>query len=243
MKRILALLTALNPEAMQPYYEVGDTAYITMDRFYMDAALDYYALAEKGEPPSPDQDTISLLYYANQQITREDSPIQNVVVDLSINGGGAVPTAMYLLSWYLGEAQMSISYVATDAEMTTSYCADVNLDHQFDENDTLAGRNLNLYCLTSPSSFSCANLVPWAFKADGRVTLLGRVTGGGSCSVNFMTTAWGASYSLSGPMRISFVKNGAYYDVDKGAEPDYLIRDYRNFYNREALTEFIRGLY
>ena len=231
------------PEAAQPYYEVGDTAYVTMDRFYMDTSLDYYDLAEKGELPNPAQDSISLLYYANQQIIREDSPIRNVVIDLSINGGGAVPTAMYLLGWFLGEAQMSVSYVATSAEITTTYLADVNLDHQFDANDTLAGRNLNLYCLTSPSSFSCANLVPWAFKADGRVTLLGRVTGGGSCSVNYLTTAWGTSYSLSGPMRISFVKNGAYYDVDKGAEPDYLIRDYNNFYNREALTEFIKGLY
>ena len=129
---------------------------------------------------------------------------------------------------------------ATGAEATIAYRADVNLDHQYDEKDTIS--SLNLYCLTSPRSFSCGNLVPWAFKADGRVTLLGRVTGGGSCSVNYMTTAWGTSYQLSGPMRISFMKNGAYYDVDQGAEPDYFIRDYRNFYDRNALTEIISSL-
>ena len=236
-------LRTMSPEAQQPYYEVGDTAYVTMDLFSMNLALDYYEAAEKGELPDPSGDTISLLYYAHQQITREDSPIQNVVLDLSLNGGGQAPMAIWTLGWFLGDAQLSASHTATGAESTVSYRADVNLDHQFDENDTLSGRNLNLYCLISPRSFSCGNLVPWAFKADGGVTLIGRMTGGGSCSVNFLTTAWGTSYQLSGPIRMSFVKNGAYYDVDRGVEPDYIIRDYRHFYDREALTEFIKGLY
>lgn len=38
-------------------------------------------------------------------------------------------------------------------------------------------------------------------------------------------------------------KNGSFYDVDQGVEPDYFINDYANFYNREALTEFINGLF
>jgi C-terminal processing protease CtpA/Prc len=144
------------------------------------------------------------------------------------------------MGWFLGDAQLSLIHTPTGAETTIVYRADVNLDHQFDEADTISG--LNLFCLTSPVSFSCGNLVPWAFKADGRVTLLGRVTGGGSCSVLFTTTAWGTSYQLSGPNRISFLKNGAYYDVDRGVEPDYFIKDYRTFYDREALTEIINNI-
>ena len=87
------------------------------------------------------------------------------------------------------------------------------------------------------------NLVPWAFKEDGTVKLLGSVTGGGSCGMLPMTTAWGTSYVISGPDRISFLKNGAYYDVDRGAEPDYVISSYDRYYDREALAEFIRNLY
>ena len=74
------------------------------------------------------------------------------------------------------------------------------------------------------------------------MTLLGRVSGGGACSVDFMTTAWGTSYQLSSPNQLSFVKNGSYYDVDQGAEPDVFIRDFRNFYDRNALTELIGSL-
>ena len=240
--RMLLSLREEYPEAKEPYYEVGDTAFVTFDNFLIDPTFDYYGGAEKGELPDISKDTISLISYAHQQILREDSPIRNVVLDLSLNGGGLAPAAIWTLCWFLGEAQLSIYHTATGAEATSTYRADVNLDHLYDENDTLAGRDLNLYCLSSGRSFSCANLVPWAFKEDGRVTLLGRTTGGGSCSVNYVTTAWGTSLQISGPNRLSFVKNGAYYDVDQGVEPDVFIRDFRSFYDRNVLAELINGL-
>ena len=228
------------PEAKLPYYEVGNTAYVSFDNFVMNPSIDYYAAAEKGELPDPAADNFSLVYYAHQQITRENSPIENVVLDLSMNGGGMFPSAIWVLSWFLGEAHMSYSHTATGAETTFVYKADVNFDHQFDEKDTIS--DLNLFCLTSPKSFSCGNLVPWAFKADGRVRLMGRVSGGGSCMVGFMTTAWGTSFQMSSPNRLSFVKNGAYYDVDQGVEPDIFISNFHNFYDRKALTDIINGL-
>ena len=233
------------PDASLPYYEVGDTAYVTFDSFFYTAGdigeyADYYALSESGELPS---DTVGIVAQAHRQITRENSPIKNVVLDLSLNGGGNAATALYVLGWFLGEAQLSLTNTFTGAQTTSFFRADVNLDHQFNEEDTLANRGLNLFCLISPHSFSRGNLVPWAFKANGGVTLLGRVSGGGSCAVQFATTAWGTSYRISGMKRMSFMKNGAYYDVDQGVEPDYIIQNYDHFYDREALTEFIHGLY
>ena len=240
--QIISQCRSAHPEALPGYYEVGDTAFVTFDSFVIGTeegnVIDYYALAEKGELPD---DTVGLIIKAHQQITRENIPIRNVVLDLSCNTGGAAPAAIYTLSWFLGEAQVSIQHSFTGAESTTVYRAEVNLDRQFDDNDTVS--NLNLYCLISPQSFSCGNLVPWAFKADGRVTLLGRVSGGGSCVVQTMTTAWGTTFQISGSKRISFVKNGAYYDVDQGVEPDFIINSYDHFFDREALTEFIHGLY
>ena len=243
--QIAADAKAKYPEASLPYYEVGDTAYISFDSFAatdgdVSGYADYYALSESGELPD---DTVGIIAKAHRQITRENSPIKNVVLDLSNNGGGDAATALYTVAWFLGEAQISLTNTFTGAQTTSFFKADVNLDHQFDENDTLANRGLHFFCLISPSSFSCGNLVPWAFKADGGVTLLGRVSGGGSCAVQFMTTAWGTSYRISGMKKMSFLKNGAYYDVDQGVEPDYIINDYEHFYDRESLTEFIHGLY
>lgn len=50
------------------------------------------------------------------------------------------------------------------------------------------------------------------------------------------------NFRLPGPNRLSFVKKGSYYDLDQGAELDVFIRDYRNFFDRKALTEIVNGL-
>ena len=232
----IATARASHPEAALPYYEVGDTAYICFDS-YACSIIDYYSL------PELPNDTIGIIVEAHKQITREDSPIKNVVLDMSNNGGGALDAALFTLGWFLGDASYSYRNTFTGAQTTVVVRADVNLDHQFDENDTLAGRGLKLYCLTSPVSFSCGNLVPCVFKENGGVTLLGRGTGGGSCVIGGNTTAWGTSYKYSSCRRISFLKNGAYYDVDQGVEPDFVINDYNHFYDREALTEYIHNLF
>ncbi len=240
----LSALRSQFPGSSLPYYEVGDTAYVCFDSFSATSddkgTVDYYKLAEEGNMPI---DTIGIIYEAHRQITRENSPIRNVVLDLSNNGGGVASTAFYVLGWFLGEANYSYRNTFSGAQTTHYFRADVNLDYEFDENDTLAGRDLNLYCLISPVSFSCGNLVPWVFKTDGSVTLLGKPSGGGSCVVGYNTTAWGASYQYSSNQQLSFTKNGSYYNVDQGVEPDFFINDYRHFYDREALTQFIHGLY
>ena len=99
-----------------------------------------------------------MLVQAHRQITRENSPIENVVLDLSTNGGGDAPAAIYTIAWFLGNGRVSTYNTFTGAETTAIYQADVNLDHQFDEKDNLS--HLHLFCLTSPYSFSCGNLVP-----------------------------------------------------------------------------------
>ena len=75
------------------------------------------------------------------------------------------------------------------------------------------------------------------------VTILGKTSGGGTCSVLPMTTATGTVFQLSGHYQMSFVKNGSFYDIDKGAEPDYYISTPDHFYDRELLTKYINGLY
>ena len=141
-------IRSLYPDATRAYYEEGDTAYVTFDEFYLSydsetgELHDYYALSEADALPD---DTIGLIIYAHKQITREDSPVKNVVLDLSCNGGGAATAAVFVLCWFLGDAHTSIHNTFTGAQSTTVFQADVNLDRKFDENDTLSWRDLNLY--------------------------------------------------------------------------------------------------
>ncbi len=226
------------------YEEVGNTAYITFDNFEMTKynGAEYYEDLEIDEDPASEElDTVSLILYAHEQITRKDSPIENVVIDLSLNGGGAIDAAAFVCAWYLGEASFSIRSSMTGAVSTGKYRVDTNLDGVFDEADTVSDRNL--YCLIGPYSFSCGNLVPNVFRSSGRVTLLGGTSGGGSCSVLPMSTAYGTSFNISSPKRMSYLKNGSYYDIDTGIEPDCYIVKPKNYYDREALTDYINQLF
>lgn len=228
------------------YQEVGNTAYITFDHFTVniDPSV-YYELGTDPEmdtdPSSEMVDTIALIIDAHEKITRKNSPIENVVIDLSLNGGGQLDACMFVASWFLGESAASVRSSMTGAVSTGKYRVDTNLDGEFDEKDTVSDKNL--YCLIGPYSFSCGNLLPNIFRSSNRVTLLGQTSGGGSCSVLPMTTAEGAIFRISSPYRMSYMKNGSYYDTDLGVNPDFVISKPANFYDREALTDYINRLF
>ena len=219
------------------YEEVGDTAFLTFDEFTMERG-DYY---ERGIDFDQPEDTIDLIIYANHQIKREGSPIRNIVLDMSNNDGGEASAAIFVISWFLGEADIALRDVFTGAETNAMYLADVNLDGEFNEDDTV-GTGYKLYCLTSNTSFSCGNLVPAACKSSGKVTLVGQTTGGGSCVVLPCTTAAGAVFQISGPMQLSIIKNGSFYNIDSGITPHFFLDKPESFYDRPALAEYLREL-
>ena len=232
-------LDDLQAAAMPWFYEeVGDTAIITFDMFSV-AKKDYYTGADLTNP----NDTIELIAYAHSQITRENSPIKNVVVDLSCNGGGTADAAVYLLAWLSsnGMARMALRNPLTGAQSVAMYEADINLDGEFDPDDYLDG-DINRYVLMSSSSFSCGNLVPAILKGSPNVTLLGQTSGGGACVVRPCTSASGTIFTISSPKQICSVKNGSLYHVDQGVDPDFVLSNLETFYNREKLVEYIHQL-
>ena len=134
----------------------------------------------------------------------------------------------------------SVKDTFTGALSTASYRADVNLDRKFNSGDVLDDKNV--FVLISPVSFSCGNLVPAALKASDKVTLLGRTSGGGSCIVQPLSTAWGTFFQISGSLRFSFLKNGSFYDIDTGVAPDFTLIRPEYYYDRERLAAYINDL-
>ena len=204
------------------------------------------------ELPDDPQDTIELMIHANRMVRREGSPVKNIVIDLSSNGGGNSDAAIAVASWFTGEARFSLLDTMTGAETITCYRTDLNLNGialsdpeggsgTYDPGDTVAGQ-YNLYCLISPSSFSCANLVPAIFEQAGGITLIGQRTGGGSNVVFPASTASGMLFQMSGPLQITTYKNGSLYGVDTGVEPHIRLNKPESFYDREALVEMIHNL-
>ena len=226
------------PDGVPGYEEVGNTAYITFDSFMTkDKDADYY----KNAPTAGTEDTVGLILYSFSRITRRGSPVKNVVMDLSMNTGGDTVTASFIISLFLGDGSVCIQDTLTGAYANEYFRADANLDGEYDEKDSLL--DYNLYCLTSPISFSCGNLVPSVLKSSGQVTILGQQSGGGACTVMPFTTADGTILQMSSNHRLSYMKNGSVYDIDQGVEPDYVIQQPEHFYDRQALTEYINNLY
>ena len=221
-------------EEVKFYEKVGNTAYITFDEFTYGARTIEYTKEEIAI-----EDTLSIVYKSHELISK-DPEIENVVLDLSCNGGGAIDSAVYLLSWMLGSCDVSVKNGVTMAQATTKVVADVNLDGLFDEKDNISDKNL--YCLISPISFSCGNYVPAVLKASNKVTMLGQKSSGGTCLVGKATSADGSFFNISSSSQLTVVEDGVYKHLEDGVTPHYELTDIDSFYNRSSLTTYINSL-
>ncbi|EID85503.1 Periplasmic protease [Treponema sp. JC4] len=185
-------------------------------------------------------DTVSFIYAVNEQV-QADPNIENIVLDLSNNGGGANHSACFVLAWMLGKCDFDFTNPITGAKWSIGYEADVNMNGTFDEAaDTV--KDKNLFCLISPCSFSCGNMVPAMLKASDRVTILGVTSSGGSSCVQPSSAADGTIFRMSSKYVMSVNKNGSYYDIDRGVDPHYYINNPENFYNTDTISELVNNI-
>ena len=184
-------------------------------------------------------DTVALIHAINEKI-QQNSAIENVVLDMSCNTGGACHSAIFVLSWLLGECSIDMANPNTGAKWSATYKADVNFDGTYDDKDSV--RSKNLFCLTSPVSFSCGNMVPAVLKASDRAAILGVTSGGGASCVHKTCAADGTCFWVSSKNVMSVSKNGSLYNVDTGVEPHYYINKPENFYDTEKISGLLNAI-
>lgn len=178
------------------------------------------------------------LYCVNKMI-KENPEVENVILDMSNNGGGTCRTAVATLAWMLGEVQTNITNSITGAKCSSVYVCDINADGKFDENDTI--KDKKLFCLISPASFSCGNMVPAMLKSSDRVVLLGETSGGGSSVVYNTMAADSTIFQISSRYVMSENKNGSNYDIDKGIEPHVRLQP-ETLYNRKKICNIVANM-
>ena len=178
------------------------------------------------------------LYCVNKMI-KENPEVENVILDMSNNTGGSCRTAVATLAWMLGEVQTNITNSITGAKCSSVYVCDINADGKFDENDTI--KDKKLFCLISPVSFSCGNMVPAMLKSSDRVVLLGETSGGGSACVYPTMAADSTTFRISSRYVMSENKNGSNYDIDKGIEPHVRLQP-ETLYDRETICSIVANM-
>lgn len=223
-----------------PTYERrGDTVFITFDGFDLDATFTKYY--EDGFEPSADkEDTVELFAYALKRLQNEDKDAKNVVIDIACNGGGAVYACGYAMQAICGQCNVNIQNPNTWALHQCVIDFDLNLDGKFDENDkSMLDLGFNVAVNISDHSFSSANLLPNALdQLDDRILLIGQQSGGGACSVGYISTAIGSTMQISSENRFVTMKNGYIRDIDGGIAPDvYLTLD--KMFDRDYISTLV----
>lgn len=185
------------------------------------------------------EDTILLTVVSNYIIKKLNTDtsndkrhIENVVLDLSLNGGGANDDEAFMSSWFLGKSVCGYVNKTTGSKSAVEYRSDVNFDGKFDDNDHIAG--LKRYCITSLASFSCGNLFPSQIYFSDSVKTFGQKSGGGTCCVVDYITPSGDYVVTSSFTQMSTFINGSFVDIDAGIDVDVPIAqmDFSKVYNR-----------
>jgi len=205
----------------------------------MDTTMTSY-VSEDYEPTADPKDTIALFAYALNRLQNEDKDAKNVVIDLACNGGGAVFACGYAMQAICGQCNINIQNPITWAIHQCVVDFDLNFDGKYDENDkSMLEMGFNVAVNISDASFSCGNLLPNALdQLDDSILLIGQQSGGGACSVGYLSTAIGSTMQISSEYRLSTMKNGYIRDIDGGIAPDVYLSNSRLF-DREYIAKLV----
>ena len=224
------------------YYKVGATAYCWFNSFICDDSgwRKFY----KGEGPKPTvedypNDWLIVLTDALEK-AEADPEVKNFILDISTNGGGSSDIVAFITSIFCNKADLYYENTLTGQRMKVSYDVDRNLDGKFDEKDAEMKYHLNFAVLTSPYSFSCANLLPALLKDYG-IPLIGQQTSGGTCCVLYNPSADGFGYRYSTHRsRLNDTKGNI---IDEGITPTYPLATPDDYFDIPKLTQLVESFY
>lgn len=223
-----------------------DTAIITFDSFIKydfslgdpsELDLSSYTYAKLHELGS------ELLFRKAFNEIEANKDIKNVVIDITMNGGGDPNTFPFLEAYMSNDPSITCYNRLTGYTNEIHYNTDLNYNDVFgEEEDTYQGK-YNFYMMTSRFSFSCGNYYPTVVKEKAMATLIGQRSGGGTCVVSSLTTTYGSLLRNSGAHQVGSwdYGNNCFQNNEEGIPVDVEF-DYHNFYNDEAIYNFIHTL-
>ncbi len=210
----------------------GETAIISFDEF----ALNAQGIAPTIANVETDyKSTFGIFYNCFKEIEKH-TEIKNVVLDVSLNGGGYAQALGESLSFLTDDdIYLTTKNTLTGAINTETVAYDTDLDGDWSDKDSYAGK-YNFFVLTSLYSFSCGNAFPNLVSENGWGKIIGQRSGGGDCVVGLTNGVDGTYFQMSSTSSI-LRKDGS--NVDDGAKVDYEI-DYEHFYDVEWIDQFLK---
>ncbi|WP_406615228.1 S41 family peptidase [Mycoplasmopsis hyopharyngis] len=182
-------------------------------------------------------DTYELFKKAFEAIEAKPS-IKNIVIDLSLNGGGNVAAMWRTLGFLTDKKIKHHSYNVLDQTLsTTDIQVDIDGDGKYDKD---AYSQYNWLVQTSINTFSAANQFANIAKEMKIAKIIGQKSGGGACSVLPVVLVDGTTVVISSNNSLLTQKGNEFKIVEDGIEPDLTI-DYPDFYKDQVLSQVIKN--
>lgn len=153
-----------------------------------------------------------------ESIALKNPLVENVIVDLTLNGGGNVGAVWRVLGYMTDDVILYHSQNPIDGSKVT-----------YEIYDTYYAFDYNWFVLISPTTFSAANLLAAQAKELDIATVIGVKSTGGASSISGTVLPTGdvVFYSSSNVISTKTV-DGDYLSVEYGVEPEY---DFLSLYN------------
>ena len=176
-------------------------------------------------------------YYVVHQLKEiySHSSVKNVVMDISLNGGGYVIIMQKILA-LLGN--MTSSTYSYSDRRNYLYESKVTIDTDAIDLNFTPNRRFKFFMLTSPCSFSCGNALPCFARHQGLAKVIGENSGGGECTVETACTPGGHYFCFSTDNRMVDYDDGQYYHVEQGCGVDYPL-GYQSYFDIETIASLI----
>lgn len=181
------------------------------------------------------EDTFYYIVHQLKEIYNHSRNVTNVVMDISLNGGGYVIIMQKILA-LLGD--MTSSTYSYSDRRDYLYESKVTVNPEEVDLNFTPKKYFDFYMLTSPCSFSCGNALPCFARHQGLAKTIGENSGGGECTVETVCTPGGHYFCFSTDNRMVDYDNGQYYHVEQGCGVDYPL-GYQSYYDIEAIAALL----
>ncbi len=177
--------------------------------------LDSFKTAEFKYKKSKKNDSDEFMRQVLAEILAESPNVKNIGIDLSYNTGGNIG-ALFRVLGHITEQNLEVSYHNALDGANTTYFIEIETD---------ALTSVNWFFVTSPVTFSAANLMTAIVKNQNLGLIIGSTSGGGACSITPILLADGTMMNISSNSTLSIrVENSdgtyTYTNIEYGVEPD-----------------------
>ena len=225
------------------YSQDEKTAMFAFDSFVYGTSEQVFNEDDSIKSDAYQYDTYLKLINAFNRIKAKGT-VENVILDISLNGGGVVGVMMKLLALISKTNKGHLSFYDDKTSQVINYTArcDSNFDEKYDEEDCF-GNEFKFYILTSDCSFSCGNAFPCIAQLKEDAKIIGQKSGGGECAVaiHYLPNSEYVYHSSNLHLGSFNDRNDYFIGFENGAEPDITIQTNESFYSIENLSAAIKN--